>query len=189
MADVAAGANAAVQVKAQVNNLANADFDLLSGLGTLTDLGNGHYRLNLGNLALGSNGHWTLQIDNEVTGPADALKGSFDLGSVDDFSLGGFGLVGVLEAGQAQGGLGVDFMATQLGQFEDTITFNGLSFNASDPNGLSLIRSLQIVATVFDPNGNGTVPEPGTLALLMLAALGVWRGRAAALRRQAKEPA
>ena len=189
MADVAAGANAAVQVKAQVNNLANADFDLLSGLGTLTDLGNGHYRLNLGNLALGSNGHWTLQIDNEVTGPADALKGSFDLGSVDDFSLGGFGLVGVLEAGQAQGGLGVDFMATQLGQFEDTITFNGLSFNASDPNGLSLIRSLQIVATVFDPNGNGTVPEPGTLALLMLAALGVWRGRAPALRRQAKEPA
>ena len=183
MADVSAGANAGVQVKAQVNNLANADFDLLSGLGTLTDLGNGHYQLNLGNLALGSNGHWMLQIDNEVAGPADALRGSFDLGSVDDFVLGGFGLVD-LEAGQAQGGLGIDFTAGQLGQFEDTVVFNGFSYNASDPTGLSLIRSLQIVANVFDPNGGGNVPEPGTLALLMLAALGVWRSRAPALQRQ-----
>ncbi|MFT3819425.1 MAG: choice-of-anchor D domain-containing protein [Rubrivivax sp.] len=184
MADVAAGANAGVQVKAQVNNLANADFGLLAGLGTLKDLGGGHFQLNLGNLALGSNGHWMLQIENDVAGPADALRGSFDLGSVDDFLLGGFGLVDGLEAGQAQGGLGIDFTAANLGQFEDTVVFNGFSYNASDPTGLSLIRSLQIVANVFDPNGGGNVPEPGTLALLMLAGLSVWRSRALALQRQ-----
>ncbi len=190
MADVSAGANAGVLVKAQVNNLANADFDLLSGLGTLTSDGNGHYQLNLGNLALGSNGHWMLQIDNDVAGPADALKGSFDLGNVDDFVLGGFGTVAGLEAGEAQGGLGIDFAAATLGQFEDTVGFNGFSFNASDPDGLSLFRSLKIVANVFDPNGGGggNVPEPGTLALLMLTALGVWRSRALALQRQRSAP-
>lgn len=171
LADVGAGASAGVQVKAQVNRLANADFDLLAGLGQLSELGGGTYLLDLGRLALGSNGHWLLQIDNEVGGPADALRGAFDLGAVDDFGLGGFGLVDELGAGQAQGGLEVDFSAAQLGSFEDEVAFRGFSVNASDPDGRAQNRRLLIRATVFDPNGGGTVPEPGTLALLLLAAL------------------
>jgi hypothetical protein len=36
---------------------------------------------------------------------------------------------------------------------------------------LSQHRRLTIRANVIDPNGGGTVPEPGTLALLVMAAL------------------
>jgi hypothetical protein len=172
MADVSAGPNTGVQVMAQVNNLANGDFDLLAGLGLLTQQSNGDYVLNLGNIALGSNGHWLLQFDNDVSGPADALRGLFDLTGVDDFGLGGFGTVAGLEAGQAQGGLAIDFSATQLGSFQDEVHFRGFSYNASDPDGLTQDRRLLIRASVFDPNGGGgSVPEPGTLALLVLAAL------------------
>ncbi|HNT37983.1 MAG TPA: choice-of-anchor D domain-containing protein [Rubrivivax sp.] len=176
MADVSAGADATVQVMAQVNNLANADFDLLSGLGTLSDDGNGHYLLDLGSLALGGNGSWMLQLDNEVGGPADALLGAFDLSGADDFILNGWGSVGNLLAGQAQGGLEVGFVASALGLFEDEIVFNGWSSNGWGAD-LAQVRSLKLRARVFDP-GSNDVPEPGTLALLVLGMLLAQRSRA-----------
>lgn len=168
MADISAGPDAAVQVKAQVNHLANADFDLLAGLGTLSDDGQGHYTLDLGLFDLGDSGLWTLQIDNQVAGPADLLRGLFDLAGVDDFSLGGWSPVSDLAAGQAKGGLSIGFVASQLGLFEDEVLFAGFSFNASDAGGLAQLRSLRIRARVVDDGGN-QVPEPGTLALLALA--------------------
>jgi hypothetical protein len=180
MADVSAGPDAAVQVRAQVNNLANADFDLLAGLGTLSSDGQGNYTLDLGLLDLGDSGLWTLQIDNDVAGPADLLRGLFDLAGVDDFSLAGWGLVGDLAAGQAQGGLSIGFDADTLGVFEDQVLFEGFSFNASDPDGLAQLRSLRIRAQVVDDGGN-PVPEPGTLALLALALV---LGRQASRRRR-----
>ncbi len=177
MADVSAGADAGVQVRAQVNNLANADFDLLAGAGLLSSDGLGHYTLNLGTLALGSNGSWLLQLDNDIGGPADLLRGLFDLSGADDFDFSGFGSVDNLAAGQAQGGLDIRFDADRLGSFQDTVVFNGFSYNDSDPTGLSQVRSLTIRANVFDPNGGGTVPEPGTLALLLMATLALLRSR------------
>ncbi len=176
MADVSAGADAGVLVKAQVNNLANADFDLLAGTGLLSSDGQGHYTLNLGALALGSNGSWLLQLDNEIGGPADLLRGLFDLSAADDFGLSGWAAIDNLAAGQAQGGLDIRFDADRLGSFQDTIVFNGFSYNDSDPTGLAQMRSLTIQASVFDPNG-GTVPEPGTLALLLAATLALLRAR------------
>jgi hypothetical protein len=168
MADIAAGPDAAVQVKAQVNRLANADFDLLAGLGTLSSDGQGHYTLDLGLLDLGSSGLWTLQIHNDVAGPADLLRGLFDLAGADDFNLLGWGPVDDLAAGEAQGGLSIGFDADRLGMFEDEVRFEGFSFNASDPDGLAQLRSLRIRVRVVDDGGN-PVPEPGTLALLALA--------------------
>ena len=104
MADVSAGANAGVQVKAQVNNLANGDFDLLAGLGLLTQQGNGNYVLNLGNVwrwAATATGRCS--STTRSTARPMRCEGLFDVSGADDFDLGGFGTVDELEAGQAAG--------------------------------------------------------------------------------------
>ena len=166
LADISAGADGAVLVKATINRLANADFDLLAGLGLLTQSGS-DYVLDLGSITLGASRLLSLQLDNDVTGPADLLRGLFDLSAADDFALTGFDPVTGLAAGEATGSLGVSFNATALGGFEDSIAFNGFSFNASDPAGIAQGRHLVIRARVVDGTA---VPEPGTLALLVMAA-------------------
>ena len=179
MADVSAGANAIVSVMAQVNNLANGDFDLLSGTGTLSQTGTS-YVLDLGTIVLGDTVATTLQLDNDVAGPADALSGLFDLAGADDFSYSGWNPLAFLAAGQAGSGMTVNWLAGALGLFSDTIIFNGLGTNASDPLGLAQTRQLTIRANVIRGVPPGTVPEPGTLALLLgaAAAAGLARRRA-----------
>ncbi len=86
---MSAGASGSVLVKAQVNNFANADFDLLSSLGRLTQTGTS-YDLDLGNIVIGKSINAALQLDNDVAGPADFLRGSFDLAAADDFALHGY---------------------------------------------------------------------------------------------------
>jgi hypothetical protein len=78
MADASAGPNANVLLKAQVNNLANADFDWLSGAGVLKQNGT-DYVLDLGTVTVGAILSALLQLDNDVAGPADDLSGAFDL--------------------------------------------------------------------------------------------------------------
>jgi hypothetical protein len=186
MADVAAGADAGLSVFAQVNNLANGDFDLLSGSGTLTQSGT-DYVLDLGTLVLGSAVSSMLQLDNEVTGPADDLSGLFDLASADDFSYGSWNPLLMLAAGQAGGAMSVNWLASALGSYSDTIVFNGLGTNASDSSGLAQTRRLTIRANVIDGGGGGTVPVPGTLPLLLAAGAAAWltRRRAATAQRAA----
>ena len=169
MADVAAGPSATVQVKAQVNNLANADFDLLAGVGILRQLGD-QYVLDLGNIVIGSLINELLQLENAASGPADTLRGMFDLRTADDFVYTGWDAFTGLEAGSAVGGLRLAFNALNLGRFEDTIVFDGFGYNASDPEGLAQSRNLLIRANVVD----GTVPEPGSAALALLAMLSLW---------------
>ena len=170
MADASAGPDAGVNILAQINNLANADFDLLSALGLLTQNGS-DYVLDLGTINLGSNVNATLQLDNDVLGPADVLGGAFDQSAVNDFSLGGWNPFAGLAAGQATGNLTIGFLANALGAFDDLVVFNGRGTNASDPVGLAQTRRLIIRANVVDPNAN-PVPEPGSLALILAAALG-----------------
>ena len=170
MADASAGANAGVNLLATINNLANADFDLLLGLGVLTQNGS-NYVLDLGNIALGSSIVSKLRLDNDVLGPADVLSGDFNLIDINDFSYQGWGAaVGPLAAGQATGDLEIDYLASALGQFQDSIVFNGRGTNASDAQGLAQTRTLIIRANVFNPDGN-PVPEPGSLALMLAAAV------------------
>jgi hypothetical protein len=165
MSDVSAGSGS-VALLAQVNNLANADFDLLSGLGMLTQSGS-DYVLDFGNITLGSMASALLQLDNDVGGPADVLAGDFAFLDALDFLYGGWTSVSGLAAGDAFGGLTVDFNAVSLGLFTDQIEFSGLGTNASDPDGLAQSRRLLVRANVVDDTG--TVPEPGTMALALAA--------------------
>jgi hypothetical protein len=177
MADVSAGADALVLLRAQVNNLANADFDWLSGSGLLTQNGT-DYVLDLGTVTLGASLSALLQLDNDVAGPADDLSGSFDLSAADDFVLSGWDAFGgptALAAGQAKGGLRLNWLAAAVGLYTDSIVFNGLGTNASDPQGLAQARTLLIKANVVQ--GGTQVPEPGTFALLMAAIAAGWAVR------------
>jgi len=167
MTDVSAGASGSVLVKAQVNNLANADFDLLSSLGRLTQTGTS-YDLDLGNIVIGKSIAAALQVDNDVAGPADFLRGSFDFTAADDFTFKGWRDFLALGAGDALGGLELDFTAADLGLVEDTITFKGFGYNASDTAGLGQSRSLRIHANVVR-DGGGSIPEPATSLLLTIA--------------------
>ena len=171
MASISAGADASVLFKAQINNLANAHFGLFTGVGSLSQSGN-VFTLDLGNIILGSNNLLKLKLDNNVTGPADDLSGGvFDITTgVDDFALSGWGPLNTLAAGQFSGDLEVSYLASVLGLFTDTIDFDGFSTNASDPTGIAQSRQLIIKANVI--NQGNQVPEPGTLALLLLAAAG-----------------
>ena len=169
MADVSAGPNANVSLLAQINNLANGDFDLQAGSGTLSQTGTS-YVLDLGTIVLGDTVSTVLRLDNDVAGTADELSGLFDLIGADDFSYSGWNPLAFLAAGQASGNLNVNWLAGALGLFSDTIVFNGFGTNASDPLGLAQTRQLTIRANVINGVPPGTVPEPGTLALLLGAA-------------------
>jgi hypothetical protein len=135
------------------------------------------YLLDLGDILIGSNILATLRLDNDVFGPADDLSGLFNLALADDFQYLGWGPIGPLIAGQASGNLGISYTALALGSIQDEIAFNGLSTNAADPSGIAQSRRLLIRANVID--GNNTVPEPGSLALVLAAAV-----IGAALRRR-----
>jgi hypothetical protein len=127
--------------------------------------------LDLGNIALNSTGSLKLKLDNFVTGPADDLSsGVFSFIDGNDFTFSGWNSLAMLQAGDASGELGIGFLASALGGFQDTIDFNGFSTNASDPTGIAEQRTLIIKANVTD--GSNSVPEPGTLALLLIAIAG-----------------
>ncbi len=175
MADVSAGANGSVQIKAQVNNLADAAFDLDAGIGVLKQLGNNQYVLDLGNIVVGTLISELLRLENRVVGPADDLSGLFNLQAADDFAYVGWDPFTGLAAGQAVTGLQVGFTATKLGRVDDLIAFDGWGYNASDPAGLAQSRSLLIRANVIDSAGE--VPEPGTTALISIACLAMWAAR------------
>ena len=174
MADVSAGPDAQVVVTAQVNNYANAAFSLVSGLGALTHIGTDWF-LDLGNIVLNSSISRSLHLSNDVAGPADTLGGQFALIDNNDFALSGWGPVSGLEAGQSSGNLDLGFDALSLGSFQDLIDFDGFGTNASDANsstpfGVAQHRTLTIRANVVVANAE--IPEPGTLALMLLAAAG-----------------
>ncbi|HRF06552.1 choice-of-anchor D domain-containing protein [Accumulibacter sp.] len=171
MSDASAGANGGVQVRAQVNNLANGYFSLFAGLGTMTQSGD-TFTLNLGNIAMNSTNELKLKLSNNVGGPADDLsRGLFDLTAADDFTLTGWGPISSLGAGQMSDDLDLSYLATEVGLFRDTIDFSGFSTNAHDPSGIAQKRQLIILANVVDHNG--TVPEPGTLLLLAMSLAGM----------------
>lgn len=169
-----------VTLSVQINNLANALFGKTSGAGSFGCVSL-VCTLDLGNVVQGSGLLATsLFLSNDVSGPADSLKGTFNMTAVDDFAPTGWFDPTDIAAGQSLTGLGLDFDPITLGLYSDTIVFNGFSFNTSDPAGRALAAyTLLIRANVIE--SGGTVPEPGSLAMVLLAlaaALAAQRRRA-----------
>jgi hypothetical protein len=180
LADVSAGGDAQVSVTAQVNNLAHAILGLASGAGSLSGGGNS-YTLDFGTLFEGSGSLSSLLfLENEVAGPADNLRGTFDLSALGDFAGSGWGAAD-LQAMESENGLEVDFSALSLGQYSGKVTFNGYSWNAFNSDYQLGAITLTFLANVIE-QGAGDVPEPGTLALLLAAAAAGWMTR----KRQAQ---
>jgi hypothetical protein len=155
-----------VGLDVQVNRLAHALLGQVGGDGTLSSAGN-VFTLDLGSLLVGSGLlDSELFLQNLVADPADSLRGGFSLANVDDFQTSGFASLLELAPNQRQEGLMIAFNPLVEGLFEDTILFQGVSFNASDPAGLQLADiTLRIRARVVR---DAEVPEPATLALLAL---------------------
>jgi hypothetical protein len=183
MADDLTLSSGSLIMTAQVNNWANAVFGKSAGAGSF-DCSGLLCTLNLGDVEQGSGLlSTTLFLRNDVAAPADSLKGLFDLSLVDDFSYGGWIDPNELLAGASLGGLALSFDPLSLGAYTDTIYFDGLSFNSSDTNGQALSRlALALRANVIE-QGGGTVPEPGTLALILLSLTGAALGGRTGVRR------
>ena len=153
-----------VALSGQVNDIAEALFFKTSGAGTLTRAGN-EFTLDLGTLFIGEGFSSWLGLRNDVSGPADDLSGSFDF-AAPIFSYLGFDSIAALHAGEEIGGLQIDHSFVSAGLFEDLIAFNWTSFNGSGPD-LDFTSTLRIRANVVTPGG--TVPEPATIALILMA--------------------
>jgi len=164
-----------IDVKAQVNNLANAVFGMAGGMGNLSRVGDTFY-LDYGNVVEGNALSSTLNLINQVAGPADELDGSFDVSGAGTFSLSGWSAFNDLTAGNLLGGLGLNYLAATLGSFQQQIVLNGFSDNASDlTNGIA--RTINLVLRGNVVAANQQVPEPGSLALVLLAAAAGWQAR------------
>ncbi len=166
-------ADATVLLGAQVNNYANADLNKTSGNGGFSQSGR-VFTLDFGNVILGASVSSGLEVLNDIAGPADLLDGLFNFLDTQDFLYAGFGVFTDLAAGQSQG-LNVNFNALTLGGFSDDIRLATLGHNFSGYSGLLDDITLRIRANVVQDGG--TVPEPGTLALLGIALAGLMVSR------------
>lgn len=87
--------------------------------------------LNFGDVQIGALLSSILQLDNEVSGPADLLSGGFAFTGPVELAYSGWQAFAGLAAGQATGGLMIDFNALTTGLYTDEILFAGFSSNHS----------------------------------------------------------
>ncbi|MEA1053298.1 choice-of-anchor D domain-containing protein, partial [Lamprobacter modestohalophilus] len=151
---------------AQVNNYANPWFTLDSSLGTQSVSGY-DFVVDFGTL-LPDFGtlNTLLSFSNNVTGPADLLRGSYDLTGVGaPFTTSGFGDFNDLGAGDSVSNLSLAFNTSDLGFgiFQESIGLSAVGFNASGFEE-SFDISLTFRGTIRD---TAAVSEPRVLLLLL----------------------
>lgn len=106
------------------------------------------------------------------------LDGLFQFLDPQDFAESGFTPFTDLAAGQNTGPLMLSFNTASLGSFSDTILLHGTGHNASGFSAPIGDIELIVRGTVVS-QGDNTVPEPATFALLLAGVLVL-----AAMRRQ-----
>ena len=118
-----------------------------------------------------------LQLLNDVTGPSDLVRGSFNLAGVTDFTLTGFGDAfgnfSGIGAGQSLNGLSVAFNTSTLGTFDDIITLALTGYNESGYSGGLSSITLELKGHVYSNGGQQPVPEPTTMLLLGSGLIGL----------------
>ena len=170
MADLPLGTRN-VALTAQVNNFANTALVKTAGEGALNRSGR-TYTLNLGSILEDSGIHSVaLGVLNDVLGPADLLDGNFDLGLGDEFQLAGFNPFFGLQAGGLQDGLiaSLDTDLMTVGTYVDRIVLRSVGHNASGFRGELEDIVLEVHGSIIERTAS--VPEPSTLALLVLGTL------------------
>jgi hypothetical protein len=157
-----------IDVDAVVNNYANAAILMKSGDGTFSG-GGTHYSLDFGTINSGSGSVLAgLSVLNDVLGPADLLKGGFDI-TAGSYVLSGFDSFSDVAAGAEFDGLSIS-----LSKDLPNDTYAGsFLLHPRGANAGGYDEALPDITVEF----TGTIiPEPATLALV-LAGLGVLIGR------------
>nr|WP_242518727.1 choice-of-anchor D domain-containing protein [Halochromatium roseum] len=161
-----------VDLFAQVNHYANPWFELLSGPGSLIASNTGGYSftLDLGTLYSDQDSvELNLSFLNDVDGPADWLRGDFDLTGVDAFGLAGFDdSFSDLGWGGSIDDLMVSFNPFDygLGLYEETISLTAFGYNDSGYEEQFDI-TLAMAVTVQD-RATQAVDEPPVLVLMLI---------------------
>ncbi|MDH3461003.1 MAG: choice-of-anchor D domain-containing protein, partial [Burkholderiaceae bacterium] len=167
MADVDLG-NQDVTLTGQVNNFAQAEFAQTGGQGSFSGAG-ANYTLDFGTLVAGDAGlSAQLAVLNTAVGPADALRGSFDLGTVgvgDNFTLSGFATFADVAAGGSFSGLSISFDSGLIGSVDKVIVLSSAGTNASGFDAALGDIELRLRGTVV------AIPEPGTYLMLIAGLL------------------
>ncbi len=187
MADLDLGIHG-LSLVAQVNNYANPLFDLGSGSASLSAIGL-DFLLDFGTLYDDQGQQLaTLGFVNQVSGPADLLRGdggnSF---SLNEFTLGGFDIFDTfnnLGAGQSLANLTVAFdpFGRGTGSVLETLSITTFGFNASgfeQEFNISLAMRAQILE-----RGAQAVSEPSVLLLVLLGLGGLYGFRSRRVHRR-----
>jgi hypothetical protein len=166
-------------LQGQVNNLAQAVLSKTGGSGTFSGSAFS-YTLDFGTvLAEGGSLSTSLVLGNAATGPADALAGSWALGSGGAFTVTGFGPFSGLAAGATLAGLTIQLDLGTEGSFDRTLVLSSQSTNGSGPDlGLGDI-TLHLQGSVV------AVPEPSTYLMMALGVLAI--GSLVRRRMQARQ--
>jgi len=165
-----------VSLAAQVNNYARPVFEQVAGGFSLTQDGT-TFTLDFGSLIQGTGlATASLGVRNDVTGPADALNGTFERVGTTAFQLSGFTDFFNIAAGDLFGGLSVGLDTATLGLFDYSLVLHPYGTNASGFFGSLGDLTLALHAKVVT---SASVPEASTLLLLGigLAGLAGWRWR------------
>ena len=104
-----------------------------------------------------------LALLNTAIGPADALRGAFDLGNAgtgDHFVLSGFDAFGEVAAGGSFSGLQIGFGSGWVGSFDKVVVLRSFGFNASGYDGALGDLELRLRGSVV------AMPEPGSYRLI-----------------------
>jgi len=156
-----------VALSGQVNDIAKPLFNKTGGAGSFGCVGQ-VCTLDFGNLLVGSGiSSNTLALTNDVSGPAaDDLLGGFNLAFLGLFVDSGFGTVN-LAPGGSLGPLMLSFDALNEGLFSGSFLFSGLSHYAGLTDLVLDDITVNLRANVVR---QGAAPEPGTIAMILLAA-------------------